>query len=165
MTVAKATQWLRGRRDSCEAAFSFLTEDFGYRRYRRRFQNGGFQIGYRGPGAEVSVEWYPRDMMTVWLLAPSGRPLPDGWGGDARPGGFELETAAIAAGEPLDTSGWRMYDPTDQVIAELAAKLRSLGGGLLTGDFSLAQVVWQQLRSRAGRLRPPVDRDPEAGRA
>lgn len=54
--MAKASEWLRGRRDFCEAAFSFLIEDFGYRRRMRRFQDdGGFQIGYLGPGAGVLV--------------------------------------------------------------------------------------------------------------
>lgn len=151
MTVANASRWLRGRRDFCEDAFSFLIADFGYRRCRRRFLHGGFQIGYRGPGADVSAEWFPRDTMTVWLLPPSRRPLADGWGGDAWPGGFELETAAIVAGEPPGTTGSRMYNPTDEVIAELAARLRSLRAGLLSGDYSTAPAVRDWLRERAER--------------
>jgi hypothetical protein len=53
--MAKAPEWLRRRRDFCEAAFSFLVGDFGYHRSLHRFQYGGFQIGYLGPGAGVLV--------------------------------------------------------------------------------------------------------------
>jgi hypothetical protein len=66
--MARATEWVRGRRDFCEAAFSFLIGDFGYRRRLRRFQYGGFRLGYLGPGAGVLAEWMPRDPVTARLL-------------------------------------------------------------------------------------------------
>lgn len=47
--MTRAPDWLRERRNACEARFSFLTEEFGYRQCVRRFQHGGFQVGYRGP--------------------------------------------------------------------------------------------------------------------
>jgi hypothetical protein len=76
MMTAKESDWLRGRRDYCEAAFSFLITEFGYRRSVRRFRWHGFEIGYLGPGAGVRVEWYPRDEVMVWLLLPDAGEVP-----------------------------------------------------------------------------------------
>lgn len=84
------------------------------------------------------------------LLGRAG--LHGSWGGDAWTGGFEPETAVIVAGDPLHTAGWRMYTPADEVIAELAAKLRSLGAGLLMGDFCTVPAIRQWLRGRAERF-------------
>jgi hypothetical protein len=60
----------------CERAFSFLGTDFGYRKVRGRFQRSGFDLGYRGPGLGVLVEWYPRDPLTVWLVRLEDGSLP-----------------------------------------------------------------------------------------
>jgi hypothetical protein len=72
--------WLRGRPDACEERFSFPIAEFGYRGPLRRFEWGGFQLGYPRPGAGVLVEWYLRDGLTVWLLplAPGEVPA-SGW--------------------------------------------------------------------------------------
>jgi hypothetical protein len=143
--MAKASEWLHGRRDFCEAAFSFLTGDFGYRRSLRRFRYGGFQIGYLGPGAGVLVEWMPRDQVTVRLLPLSPGEVPANWGG---PGGYDLGFLVLLADKEAQVSDWDMYSPTDDVITELARQLRSHGQGMLRGDYSLVPAVQDLITSR-----------------
>jgi hypothetical protein len=129
--MAKASEWLRGRRDYCEAAFSFLIEDFGYRRSLRRFRYAGFQIGYLGPGAGVLVEWVPRDTVMVWLLPLRPGEVPANWGGLGGPRGYDMGFLVPPAGEEPRTGGWEMYSPTDEVITAMADKLRTYGQGML----------------------------------
>jgi hypothetical protein len=165
MTMARASEWLRGRRDSCEAAFSFLIGDFGYRRSLRRFRYGGFQVGYLGPGAGVLVEWMPRDQVTVRLLPLSPGEVPANWGGPGGPGGpggYDLGFLRLLAGEEPQVSGWESYNPTDDVITGLACQLRSHGQGMLRGDYSLVPAVQDLITSRAGRLQE-MRRHAEAG--
>jgi hypothetical protein len=151
--MAKASEWLRGRRDSCEAAFSFLIADFGYRRSLRRFlDGGGFQIGYLGPGAGVLVEWMPRDPVTVWLLPLSPGEVPANWGKPGGHRGYDLGFLGLLAGEEPQVSDWDMYSPTDDVITALSRQLRSNGQGMLRGDYSLVPAIHALMRHRAERL-------------
>jgi hypothetical protein len=135
--MAKASEGLRERRDFCEAAFSFLIRDFGYRRSLRRFRYGGFQVGYLGPGAGVLVEWMPRDPVTARLLPVSPGEVPANWGGPGGPGGYDLGFLVLLAGEKAQD----MYSLTDDVITELARQLRASGQGMLRGDYSLVPAV------------------------
>jgi hypothetical protein len=151
--MAKASEWLRGRRDSCEAAFSFLITDFGYRRSLRRFRDGGFQIGYLGPGAGVLVEWMPRDSVWVRLLPLSPGEVPSGWGDPGGPGGYGLGFLVCLAGDPPQVSDRAMYDPSDDVMTALARQLRSNGQDMLRGDYSLVPAIRDLITSRAERLR------------
>jgi hypothetical protein len=146
--MAQTSEWLRCRRDFCEAAFSFLTGDFGYRRSLRRFCYGGFQIGYLGPGAGVLVEWMPRDSVTVRLLPLNPGEVPANWGAPGGPGGYDLGFLLLLAGEKPQVSDWDMYSPTDDVITELARQLRSNGQGMLRGDYSLIPAIQGLITSR-----------------
>jgi hypothetical protein len=153
--MAKASEWLRGRRAVCEGAFSFLMEDFGYRRSLRRFQSGphGFQIGYLGPGAGVLVEWNQRDGMMVWLLPLSPGEVPVNWGGPGGPRGFDLGFFVLLADEEPQVSGSDMHSPTDDDIAALAGQLRSRGQDMLRGDYSVVPAIQDLITARAERLR------------
>jgi len=150
--MARASEWLRGRRDFCEAAFSFLIADFGYRRCLRRFTDGGFQIGYLGPGAGVLAEWLPRDTVTAWLLPLSPGEVPANWGSPGGPRGYDLGLLVLLAGEGTQVSDRSMYTPTDDVITAVAHQLRSKGQGMLRGDYSVVPAVQDLIRSRAGHL-------------
>ncbi len=148
----KTSQWLRGRRDSCEDRFSFLVGEFGYRRSLRRFRWGGFQVGYLGPGAGVLVEWYPRDGVMVWLLPLHPGEVPAGWGDDG-PRGFDLGFVAAAAGGRLEVSGRDMLSPGDEVMTALADQLRGSGQDMLRGDYSQVPAIRDLIRARARALR------------
>lgn len=149
--MAKASEWLSGRRDYCEAAFSFLIGDFGYRCSMRQFLYGGFQVGYLGPGAGVLVEWIPRDAVTVWLLPLAPGEVPANWGGPGGPRGYDLGLLAHLAGDEPQASDWDMYTPTDDAITALAHQLRTNGQGMLRGDYSVVAAA-QDLIARAERL-------------
>jgi hypothetical protein len=151
--MARASEWLRGRRDACEAAFSFLIGDFGYRRSLRRFQYGGFQLGYLGPGAGVLAEWMPRDTVTVRLLPLSPGEVPAGWGVPGGSGGYDLGFLVLLAGEALQGGGWDVYSPTDDAITGLARHLRFHGQGMLRGDYSLVPAVQELITSRAAQIK------------
>jgi hypothetical protein len=159
--MAKASQWLSRRRDFCEAAFSFLIEDFGYRRSLRRFTWGGFQVGYLGPGAGVLVEWYPRDGMMVWLLPLSPGEVPVNWGGPGGRRGFELGFFVLLADEEAQVCDGDMNSPTDDAIAVLAAQLRSNGRDMLRGDYSAVPAIQDLITLRAERLRNRLPAEPE----
>lgn len=165
--MAKASEWLRRRRDFCEAAFSFLVGDFGYRRSLRRFQYGGFQIGYLGPGAGVLVEWTPRDPVTVRLLPLNTGVVPANWGAPGGSGGYDLGFLVLLAGEERQVGDWEVYSPTDDVITELARQLRFYGQGMLRGDYSLVPAVQELITSRAAEIKarsaaPGLHRSPGA---
>jgi hypothetical protein len=147
----KTSDWLRGRREFCEEQFSFLIGEFGYHRSLRRFQWGGFRLGYLGPGAGVLVEWYPRDGVMVWLLPVSPGEISGGWGGDGGPRGFELGLVAAAAGGRLGDGDRDVQGPADEVIAGLAAQLRSSAAGMLRGDYSRVPAIRELITARAGR--------------
>ena len=162
----KTPEWLRGRRDTCEERFSFLTAEFGYRRSLRRFRGGGFQLGYLGPGAGVLVEWYPRDGVMVWLLPLSPGEVPVSWGGPAGPKGFDLGFAAAAAGSQLEVRDEDVYSATDGALTALAGELRSSGQRMLRGDYAQVPAIKDLIRTRAealhkGRLYPSPGGRPE----
>ena len=150
--VARTPEWLYGRRDFCEVAFSSLIGDFGYRRCLRRFRDGGFQIGYLGPGAGVLVEWMPRDPVTVLLLLKPGE-VPASWGSSHGPRGFDLGFLVLLAGEKRQVGNCEMYSPADDVITGLATQLRSYGRGMLRGDYSVVPAVQGLITSLAGAAR------------
>lgn len=147
--MAKASDWLRGRRGFCEAAFSFLIGDFGYCCRVRRFRYGGFQLGYLGPGAGVLVEWMPRDPVTVRLLPLSPGEVPAGWGSPSGPRGYDLGLLVLLAGKEAQAFDGDVHSPTDDVITGLARRLRSSGQGMLRGDYSLVPAVEELITSRA----------------
>jgi hypothetical protein len=146
----KTPEWLRERREFCDTRFSFLIGEFGYHQSLRRFQCGGFQLGYLGPGAGVLVEWYPRDGVMVWLLPMNPGEIPANWGGPGGPRGFDL--GLVAAGGRLENGDWDMHSPTNQVIAVLAGRLRSSGQRMLQGDYSQVPAIRDLIRAQAERL-------------
>jgi len=149
----KTPQWLREGRDFCEEQFSYLIGEFGCRRYLRRFQWGGFQLGYLGPGAGVLVEWYQRDGVMVWLLPLSPGEVPAGWGAAGGPRGFDLGFVVAIADSQPETSDWDQQGPTGEVITALAGQLRSSGQDLLRGDYSHVPAIKDLIRTQAERLR------------
>jgi hypothetical protein len=150
----RTSAWLRERREFCEERFSFLIEDFGYRRSLGRFRWGGFQLGYLGPGAAVLVEWYPRDGAMVWLLPMSPSEAPATWGDPGGSRGFDLGFVAAAAGSQLAASDRDTYSLTDEAMTALAGELRSSGHGMLRGDYSQVPAIRDLIRSWPERLDP-----------
>lgn len=147
------TDQLRQARAICERAFSFLVTDFGYRKVRGRFQWGGFELGYRGPGVGVLVEWYPRDPLTVWLVR-----LEDGK--------FPPRDAVVSVGTRLHyfdlgdlevlKTGHRVADerqlyavPAEATARMVADSLRRCGADLLRGDLSDIPQLEGRIRARA----------------
>jgi hypothetical protein len=149
----KTSDWLRGRRDSCEQQFTFLIDEFGYRRSLRRFRWGGFQVGYVGPGVCVLVEWFPRDEVTVWLLPLAPGEVPADWGGSGGPRGVELGVVAAAAGIQLTVSDRDLTSPADEMMVALAGQLRSSGQDMLRGDYSQVPAIRAWIRARAEHSR------------
>jgi hypothetical protein len=145
----KTPGWLRDRREFCEEQFSFLTGEFGYRRSLRRFRWSGFQLGYRGPGASVLVEWYPRDGVMAWLLPMNPGEIPANWGGPGAPRGFDLGLVAAAAGHRLDVNDRDTYGLTDEAVTALAGQLRSSGQDMLRGDYSQIPAIRDMIRTQA----------------
>jgi hypothetical protein len=148
----KTPDWLRGRREFCEERFSFLVEEFGYHRSVRRFEQGGFQLGYLGPGAGVLVEWYPRDGLMVWLLPMNPGEVPAGWGCPGGPRGFDLGLVAAAAGGGPENGDWDTQGPADEAIAVLAGRLRSRGQSMLRGDYSQVPAIRDLIKAQASDL-------------
>jgi hypothetical protein len=143
---------LRDARAACEQAFSFLVSDFGYRKIRSRFQWGGFELGYRGRGIGVLVEWYPRDPLTVWLVK-----LEDG--------NFPPRDQVLRADTPLhyfDLGDMEIIETGHRVVAErqlyglptegtaglLASSLRQYASELLRGDLSVIPQLERRIRDR-----------------
>ncbi len=124
----KTPDWLRERREFCEERFSFLIGEFSYHRSLRRFQWGGFQLGYLGPGAGVLVEWYPRDGVMVWLLPMNPGEIPANWGDPGGPRGFDLGLVAVAADGRLENGDWDTHSPADRACYG-AITLRSRPSG------------------------------------
>jgi hypothetical protein len=145
----KTSDWLRDRREFCEERFSFLTQDYGYRRSLRRFRSGGFQLGYLGPGAGVLVEWYPRDGLMVWLLPMDPGETPVNWGGPGTPRGFDLGLVAAAADRQLDVNDRDTYALTEDAVTALAGQLRSCAQDMLRADYSRVPAISDMVRTRA----------------
>src|SRR5215510_10042153 len=66
--MTAAANEVREARAACERAFAFLVDDLGYKRCRRKYEDRGFVLEYRGPVVGVQVNWYPRDPFTVWIV-------------------------------------------------------------------------------------------------
>ena len=154
----KTSDWLRDRREFCEEQFSFLAGEFGYRRSRRRFRWGGFQLCYLGPGAGVLVEWYPRDGVMVWLLPMKPGEIPVNWGETGGPRGFDLGLVAAAAGRRLDVNERDTYALSNEAVSALAGQLRSSGQNMLRGDYSRVPAISDMARTRAEHFKQSFSR-------
>jgi hypothetical protein len=147
------TDQLREARATCERAFSFLVTDFGYRKVRGRFQWGGFELGYRGPGVGVLVEWYPRDPLTVWLVTLTGDQFPPR---DAvlsegtQLHYFDLgDLEIIKAGHRVTDERQLYATPTEATARVVADSLRQYGADLLRGDLGDIPQLEGRIRARA----------------
>lgn len=156
---------LREARAICEQAFGFLITEFGYRKIRGRFQWSGFQLGYRGPGPGVLVEWYPRDPLTVWLVR-----LEDG--------SFPARDVVVDVDAPLHyfdlgdveiiKTGHRVVDerqlyglPTEGTARILADSLRQYGSDLLRGDLGDIPQLERRIRARAAAAQAARRTEPQ----
>jgi hypothetical protein len=141
--------WLRERRDDSEGAFGFLVDGFGYEVRRRRFRNGGFEIGYTGPGAGILVDWFPRDPLTVWLVRGADGALPP----RGEPTGlnyFDLEDFEAIAGKAAASIPVDLYTPSEANALHLAGRLRACGPELLVdGAADPFPALEQRVRARA----------------
>lgn len=155
---------LREARATCEQAFSFLVTEFGYRKVRGRFQWSGFELGYRGPGMGVLVEWYPRDPLAVWLVRLEGEKFPPR---DAVVVGphlhyFDLgDVEIIKAGHRVADERQLYGDPTRQTAQILADSLRRHGSDLLRGDLGDIPQLEARIRARAAAAQAARRTGPE----
>jgi hypothetical protein len=141
--------WLRERRDDCESAFGFLVDGFGYEVRRRRFRNGGFEIGYTGAGVGVLVDWFPRDPMSVWLVRTPDGVLPPR-GEQTGLDYFDLEDFEAIAGKAGASIPVDLYTPSEANALHLAGRLRACGPDLLVGGAADPfPALEQRVRARA----------------
>jgi hypothetical protein len=149
--VAKSAAHARESRAACELAFAFLVDDFDYRRCVRRFQYGGFQLGYCGPDIGVLVEWYPRDPLLVWLvILVDGRfpprSNPADFGAPLRY--FDLADLEAVTGQPSAVSQRDLYSATAPAAHAVAGSLRACGASLLRGNLALIPALEERIRDR-----------------
>jgi hypothetical protein len=147
------TDQLREARAICERKFSFLVTEFGYRKVRGRFQWGGFELGYRGPGPGVLVEWYPRDPLTVWLVRLEDDRFPPRdvvVGDDTQLHYFDLgDLEIIKAGHRVADERQLYGIPTEATARIVADSLRQYGSDLLRGDLGDIPELEARIRARA----------------
>jgi hypothetical protein len=142
-------------RDVCEQAFSFLVDEFGYRRCGRRFLgSGGFEIDYRGSLLGVRVYWYQRDPLTVWLVRlREGRfPRRPWYLHDGPYDYFDLGDLTRVVTSSRHAHG-DFYVPSAENAAILADDLRECGADLLRDDLSVLPSLEERIRDRVRRDR------------
>jgi hypothetical protein len=145
---------VRQSRSTCERVFAFLVDDFGYRRMRRRFQWGGYELGYCGPTVGVLIEWYPRDSLTVWLVVLVDGTFPPREKEAITPGGvlhyFDLGDVETVRGQFVELTQDQLYRvPDEEVIGIWANGLRRCAPDLLNGDLTLVPILEKRIKDRA----------------
>jgi hypothetical protein len=165
---AMTSDALREAAATCERAFAFLVDEFGYRLGDRHFGSGGFALRYHGPVLGVLVDWYPRDPLTVWLVRLVDGRFPD------RPVTIYPDTPLhyFELGDIEAASGYRrripeldLYRmPNQQTAGALADSVRECATDLLRGDLDRIPLLEQRIRERTRQI--TVSRlGPEAARA
>jgi hypothetical protein len=147
------SEYVRDASRTCDQAFGFLVQEFGYVRMAPAFEKAGFALRYRGPVVGVIVDWHPREALTVWLVSlvdgdfPARVPIT----AESTMHYFELADLEAITGTapPIDKS--RLYNLPDQTNAELLAdNLRRAAADLLAGDLApfgpLSDRVKQRVR-------------------
>lgn len=149
-------EYLREARSACERQFSFLVTEFGYRKVRRRFMWGGFQLHYRGPSLGVVVEWFPREELFVGVT-----PLVNGDFRYSR--GIDLGDIEGLASAPKRLEAYKL--PDDETAGLMARNLREYGSSLLRGDLSLIPQLEQRIEERKRRYLTCIIREAVERRA
>jgi hypothetical protein len=153
MALVVKSEHLREAAVTCEAAFSFLVDDFGYREADRRLESSGFSLRYLGVVLGVIVDWYPRDPLTVWLVRLMDGDFPARTmtiHPDSQLHHFDLEDLEAISGHRRTVGELQLYAlPNDENARFLADNLRNFGADLLHGDLVRLPLLERRVKDRA----------------